>query len=119
MKKILITFFVILLIGCSPINPPLNITVSPTPAPEIGDIIEFQGPLTAYDDSCKFDAQCVATVGEYKIITNPGLVPNAIVGQSDISTADIGHQVKVKAKVILDNQLTIIGDKQLYVLKTN
>lgn len=82
-----------------------------------GEIVTFSGTLTDFDSSCAFDGQCIAYVDDYEIIISPGLsIAGTIVGSSDVNADHIGRNVRVRAQVVSDNQLTIVGDASLYVL---
>lgn len=82
-----------------------------------GEIITFSGTLEDYQSDCAFDGQCIAFVESYEIIIIPGFTtPDIVLGSSDVNSDHIGRKVRVRAKVVSDNLLTIVGDESLYVL---
>ena len=92
-----------------------------TPPSQKGDIIEFEGVLNNFIKTCEVDGVCIAIVDDYEIIVNPGMInplPDKL-GTSDVWVEDIGKRVKVRAQVIDNKELTIIGAEGLYVLKIN
>lgn len=109
---LLITFFGIYYIS----RKSSSLVSIPTQTTNINEeIVEFEGKLTKFNDNCKVDASCEATVEGYIIITNPGDVQVPTVGESDIWSDDIGKKVKVRAKRLNDKTLTLVGDSSLYV----
>lgn len=75
--------------------------------------------MTAFNDSCKVDAACVATVSGYEIIVNPGDIGPVIRGKTDVWSEDIGKTVKVRARKVDSSTLTIEGDESYFVLKSS
>jgi len=104
----------------------LNTVVTTTPKvvaspSQKGEIIEFEGVLNNFITTCQNDGVCVAIVDDYEIIINPGMIdpfPDKL-GTSDVWADDIGKKVKVRAQVVDNKELTIIGAEGLYVLKIN
>ena len=86
-----------------------------------GEIIEFEGVLNNFIKTCEVDGVCIAIVDDYEIIVNHGMInplPDKL-GTSDVWVEDIGKRVKVRAQVVDNKELTIIGAEGLYVLKIN
>ncbi|KKS83955.1 MAG: hypothetical protein UV59_C0029G0027 [Candidatus Gottesmanbacteria bacterium GW2011_GWA1_43_11] len=113
---LLITFFGIYYISRKSSSSPVSIPTQTTNISE--EVIEFEGKLTKFNDNCKVDASCEATVNGYIIITNPGDVQVSALGESDIWSDDIGKKVKVRAKRLDNKTLTLVGDSSLYVKLT-
>lgn len=120
LSQILITLILgIIITACTlPVNTSSAISPTPSIPSQAGDIIEFEGTLTDFNSACEIDISCIATVDNYQITTNPGDVGGPIaLGKSDVWSPDIGKRVKVRAQVVEGNQLTLVGNDQLYVLK--
>ncbi len=101
-------------------NPKTPVLETPAPATQpvtdVNGVVTYEGTMTAFDNRCYVDAQCIATVGDYTIEVSPGMVGEVILGKSDVNDDTIGKKVKVRAKKVTDNELTIVGDESYYVL---
>jgi len=83
-----------------------------------GEVVEMSGVLNRFVDKCKVDGECSAYVGNYRIVTNPGDIPNTPeLGRTDVWNEDVGKIVKVRALVVSNNELTIVGSKDYYLVK--
>lgn len=124
MKKLSIVFLVIVVIvgvyvlidNYQQDLAPLRI--HPATNANVGDVVEFRGVLTKFDDKCKVDISCIAYVDGFRITINPGDVSDPLpLGESDVWNEDVGKLVSVRAKKIGFKELTIEGSEEYFLLK--
>jgi len=91
---------------------------TPSPTPMQGAFAEFEGKVTALNNSCNHDDVCSVTVDGKPIITRNGLSANEQSNTYGVVDADlaIGDKVKVKA-VNKGGGMTLQGCSDCYITR--